>query len=256
MFPWRYPGATQVVARNIRLGDQVIDLFAGSGRTLAWVLHRGHQVLAYNDAHPLLAHFVQEALRSPERLWARARRAFLENPQWYQTIETRYRKALAQAKKGVFTKDSSVLFYLMAKATRGSMRVKPHKPSVLPSFMPQARWLAEHLTPNHVSCLDFADAMLQHDAPGVVFLADPPWPEDTGFEFGVDSRHRELVELLLGAKGEFILVTQSSEASLAMLKDVPYLYWAQVWAGREILASSRPLTEGKIRRFHLKDLGR
>lgn len=254
LFPWVRAASTQILANNVLPEEQVVDLFGGSGRILAWVLHNGHTVLAYNDAHPLLTRFIREALTDSQALWGRIQEE-LEDPEWWKKIEPRYKHRLLMAKRARY-KDAGALFFLMAKATKGRMRLKPGKPSKLRPFHTQTEWLASKISPEQVTCLDFKKAIRKFDAPGVLFLADPPWPEDIGFEFGVDDRHRQMVKALMRAKGDFILVTQSSDASLNVLKGVPYLYWARVWSGREILASSRPLTEGLLTRFTLKDLGK
>lgn len=101
-----------------------------------------------------------------------------------------------------------------------------------------------------VICKDFRAAVEEMDGPGVIFLADPCWPKSEGvYEYTIEGRHRELVEVLQKAQGHYILTGQASDEMLRAMAGVPYLYWVYIGGWKEVIGSSFPLEDEMLQRF-------
>ena len=248
--PFYWPGtrSCKMISRHIPQGVGVVDLFSGAGRSLLWAKHAGHHIRAYNDIHPLLARLVQiMTVRGSDWHLLREQMTYLRSIQGlpFGVFQRWYRDAL----KGDFDPIlGAALFYSMA-----SCKFEP--PFRVPDKIPHANNYRQAFGQVDILCEDYKAVIEQYDHPDTLFLADPPWPGAMQYEFSMDGRHRGLVEALVGCKGQFILAMSSSQASLLVLRGVPYMYWHYIGLGKEIVASSFPMESPQLEPFDINNYG-
>lgn len=250
-FPWPGSLSGPVLERHVPKGFKVVDLFAGAGKLSQRLRMKGRTILALNDAHPLLTKFMYQIIREGREAQV------IDEIQWLAMRFSGRPDVLARhyqtARKFSGYPPGAALFYVMARSCKGRMN------NGIPEYVYQwdrqlprrAGKLYDLFRGTAVTNLDYLTAIKFFDSPSTFFVVDPPWPEDRTFEHSMDGRHRELVEALLGAKGSWALILQSSEASLRALRGVPYLYWSLTVMGKEIFASNLPCKMLEKHRFTL-----
>jgi site-specific DNA-adenine methylase len=141
--------------------------------------------------------------------------------------------------------DRAAIFYVVNRSIKGGGMKQTvqalRKPD--PQLKRGLDWVSTQLKGVHIEQLDFRDAILKYDTPNTTFLVDPPWPGSTHFEYDIEGRHRELFDLLEGARGQFVGVLQSTRPCVELVRKQPSLYWWKnhVRHPKEVLFASFPL---------------
>jgi len=271
---------------NTPKGYHIVDLFGGSGDLTIRAAKAGHEVLAYNDIHPMLVAYMRvlqagkaEALLNRTmwefNRWARPQKgAGAPDHDTFrlgtETVKQRYVEAMQRARSELVAEPeyrvlpldldeeeelnravyrASHLLLVSRNVSNKDMLKKalpedglsPLPREVCQKIRAIPQWLVE--AEPEITCLDFAEAIPYHDCERSVFLCDPPWPGATSYEHSIEGRHRELVELLLGIRGRFILTMQSSRVTLDAMRDVPHLYWLSNALAKLVVGSNFPLVE-------------
>jgi site-specific DNA-adenine methylase len=240
MLKWLASRALPFLVSQVPEGAHVVDLFGGSGDLGIRCHHAGHDLLAYNDIHPMLAAFVQciqagEAGEMEDRI-----EALLH-------LEADPLLKVYERLKGWGPEDrieaAAVLTVVARHALRRDMATLEISPERRPvrSLLSSARKAQAAFEDAEITCLDFAEAIIHHDAPGVLFLCDPPWPGAKLYEYDIEGRHRELLDRLMAAEGNFIVAMKSCRTGMAALIPAPYLYFRRGLPHRDLVASDFPL---------------
>ena len=254
LFPWLGTLVTEPLLSFISPGQLVVDLFGGSGRLLLAAAAQGHAV-AYNDLHPQLAQFMKIILNGSDAAVQELR----------EHIRLAQRSGLAAVLEHYHygTPFAAACFYQLARAgsvhAGGCMRtgkfpVWPGPDRHFGATIRQWRELLPRSVP--VTNLDYRDALKLYAAPGTCFLVDPPWIGSKCYEYGFEGRWSELVQALLSLPSGFVLTCASDQASLKLMKEIPYLYWVRIGPlGRQVIGSNRPGLSARLEPLVLADYG-
>ena len=237
-------------------GRQIVDLFGGSGKSAVHCHQNGATVIGWNDIHPMLHRMMIAIVDDPEAVFQDIVAL------WHQLKYPDYdvRRLLAryqQAEQDGCDSLAPALMYWVARHTKSGKLYRPAykitKPKHLLSFLETAAALETA----HLTRWDFEYAIHHYDAPGVTFLADPPWPKDTVFEYRIEGRHADMFRLLFEAKADFVVAIQSSAATVAALQEAGFhdpprrVHSYRRWCAHstEALISSFPLEAPGIKPF-------
>lgn len=266
LLPWPVTKNLNTLAW-LAMGSDVVDLFGGSGRLVHAVAKAGlSRVAVWNDIHPLAYAFMQrvkagrilEVLEDSQALIAQA-----EN---VGELVRRYKEADVADPLG------PALLHAVARVHRGRMGQLGGKGVKLPKDWKTKPVGIERLADFTTAFIDvelrnqsYEFVLKDWDKPGVLFLADPPWPGpggDSGFEHAMDGEaFCLLVQRLLGLKrAKWALVVASSDLVVRMLSKAGVVHrgcrtaWLTTVYGKEILVTSPDWIVGEGVEFSLRSL--
>ena len=227
---------------------RVVDVFCGGGRIATRV---GPSLVAMNDIHPLLMMMYEQARADVGDLWARVR-SLQEEIMDPQEMAARYARAF-EVRDPV---EGPPLFWMMARATWQGGNMRTRKVMKLPykdrAFQARARRFVEATGHAEYLNLDFAEVIRRYDRPDTLFVLDPPWlgPFEERFEFDLNGRFEEMMDLLASLQGHYVLAMGSSEQCRELLVGrVPHLYWMSVFKSFEFFGTSFPLPESFTQKY-------
>jgi len=242
MFQWVNTKAGRSVAEVLPKGYRVVDLFAGTGSLAVRARRKKRSVLGLNDIHPLIVNFLDVVVNGDLVSFAdHADRIIQGEPQRLLAL---YDQA---GRRQLSATEAAAVFYLVTKnVDRRDLASRTITRTRLSGLALNNRRLIlevrDLLRGTLITSLDWRDAIEVYDGPKTLFLVDPPWPGSSQmFEFNIDGRHMDLMERLASAQGEAIVMLQSSRRSMLLARHMPYTYFRQVYAGREIILSTMPL---------------
>jgi len=244
MLKWLGSRAKPFMINNVPPDTQVVDLFGGSGDLTIRARMAGHAVIGFNDIHPMIAALATSVQQG---------RAGDIEDRMEVLAQLEPNDLLAQYQIARDNEDrdpiaASALLVLVSRNVAGKdMRglELARRPEFWSGFLSAARKLERGLNGVTVTCLDFADAIERFDGPDTLFLCDPPFPGAAKLEYRIEGRHRELVDRLKAAQGNFIAVTKSCRPGIRAFLPAPYLYFRRGSNIRDVIASSFPL-EGSL----------
>lgn len=245
MFPWVNTKAGKSVTKVLPSGYRVVDLCAGTGSLAVRAARANHPVLGVNDVHPLVVNFLDVVVNGDLASFAdHVDHLARQEPQCLLGLyEQAGQRRFSPAK-------SAAVFYLMTKNTNNrnlATRVISKErlsgmSSSIRKLILEVRYLLQGAL---ITSLDCMDAIEVYDRPDTLFLVDPPWPGSSQmFEFNIDGRHADLMKRLASLQGEAIVMLQSNRRGLLLARHMPYAYFRQVYASRELLLSTIPLPFG------------
>jgi site-specific DNA-adenine methylase len=260
---WLGSRANRYLVDVIPEGSWVVDLFGGSGDIGLQAAKAGHELLGYNDLHPMLASFMRvlgagfvdelcntiKVLRYKHPRWV-ARNYYHECSwvaQWMNEYPLlRLFEPSRKAKWDPWIRRAALVYVASRSVRERDLRalvMKDETVGLLSGHRKRMKEAAECLAESEteITCLDALKAIDYFDCSRTLFIADPPWPGATKYEYAFD-RHHELCKALVGAEGEYLIVMQSSKRSLVAMAPCSHLYFFRNPGGpRCVIGSSFPL---------------
>jgi site-specific DNA-adenine methylase len=223
-FPWPSARSFRPLLPLLPPDLGLVDLFGGSGSFSIDAKAAGKTLIAFNDVHPGVTTFVEAVVAAGAEI--------------HSTVKDEWKSEHPSAPSA---------FLMGAYRTAGNLTKPTRVLGPPPALKKPAERLQTALKGVPVTNLDFAEAIRRFDGPKTLFVADPPWQGcEDAFEYQLGDRHEELAELLLGAQGEFILMTASNREAIRTWRNAPYLYWKLVGFAKELIVSSFPLGDPKL----------